>query len=71
MAFGGSTGPCARGLRFVCLPSRLAQSLGIAPAAPVFSEEAWVQTDADPGPPEIQVGVSDDTQLSQSGNQQI
>ena len=68
MALGGSIGPRASAPRFVRLPSGLMQSLASASADPIFPEEAWVLSSADPDPPEIKVRVSEDTQLNQFGS---
>ena len=64
MALGGSTGPRARGPGFVRLASEHARRWGVSACWPSFPwEKLGCKTDADPGPPEVKVGLSEDTQL--------
>ena len=59
----GALGPAPEDPDLSACLADLRRAWASAPADPVFSKEVWVLTDADPGPPEIQVGVSEDTQL--------
>ena len=63
MALGGSTGPAPEDPDLSARLADFRRAWASAPADPVSPEEAWVRTDADLGAPEIQVGLSEDTQV--------
>ena len=58
----GALGPTPEDPDLSTCLADLRRTWASAPADSVFSE-AWLLTDADPGPPEVKVGLSEDTQL--------